>query len=149
VNLALVERLLPQARDRLVTIGTEAPLIEAARLLRAGTDIVVVCDPQGLLAGVITKTDVVGQITHCQGASCVTPVSLVMTRSVVVCRPGDWLKEVWSTMKPRGLKNIPVTDSECRPLGVLNARDALQTLLQEVENEESLLRDYVMNVGYH
>ena len=58
--MTLVERLLPQARDRLVTIGTEAPLIEAAELLRAGTDIIVVCDPQGLLTGVITKTDVVG-----------------------------------------------------------------------------------------
>jgi CBS domain-containing protein len=143
-----VERLLPQARGRLVTITTEAPLIEAARLLRAGTDIVVVCEPQGLLAGVITKTDVVGQMSECQGASCVTRVAVVMTPTVVVCRPDQWLKEVWSTMKERGLKNLPVTDSESRPLGVLNARDALQALLTEVENEETLLRDYVMNVGY-
>ena len=30
----------------------------------------------------------------------------------------------------------------------LNARDALQMLLKEVENEESLLLDYVMCVGY-
>ena len=30
----LVERLLPAARERLVTIGTAAPLIDAARLLR-------------------------------------------------------------------------------------------------------------------
>jgi len=32
---------------------------------------------------------------------------------------------------------------------VLKARDALEGLLDEVENEESLLRDYVMCVGYH
>jgi len=31
---------------------------------------------------------------------------------------------------------------------MLSARDALQVLLEEVENEESLLRDYVMCVGY-
>jgi CBS domain-containing protein len=140
--------LLPEARSRLVTIPDGAPLIEAARLLRAGTDIVVVCKPDGLLAGIVTKTDVVGQISHCEGASCVTAASLVMTRDVVVCRPGDWLQDVWATMKSRGLKNIPVTDMENRPLGVLNARDTLEVLLREVENEEGLLRDYVMSVGY-
>jgi hypothetical protein len=48
-----------------------------------------------------------------------------------------------------GLKNIPVTDHDSRPVGVVNARDALQVLLKKVENEESLLRDYVMCVGYH
>ena len=145
----LVERLLPGARERLVTVTSDAPLIEAARLLRVGTDIVIVCDPAGTLAGVITKTDVVAQISHCQGASCVTPASLVMTRSVVVCRPGDWLNEVWSIMNQRGLKNIPVTDAETRPLGVLSSRDTLQVLLDETESEESLLRDYVMSIGYH
>ena len=31
---------------------------------------------------------------------------------------------------------------------MLNARDVLQTLLQEVREEETLLQDYVMNIGY-
>lgn len=145
----LVKNLLPAARERLVTIVDDAPLIQAAKLLRTGTDLVVVCGSAGLLVGVITKTDVVSQISHCQGASCITAASLVMTRDVVVCQPGDWLREVWSTMKERGLKNIPITDQDSRPVGVLNARDALEVLLEEVENEESLLRDYVMCVGYH
>lgn len=145
----LVKNLLPAARERLVTIVDDAPLIQAAKRLRTGTDLVVVCGSAGLLVGVITKTDVVSQISHCQGASCITAASLVMTRDVVVCQPGDWLREVWSTMKERGLKNIPITDQDSRPVGVLNARDALQVLLEEVENEESLLRDYVMCVGYH
>jgi CBS domain-containing protein len=145
----LVDKLLPQARERLVVVSDGAPLIEAARLLRVGTDIVVVCDAAGILAGIITKTDVVGQISHCQGASCVAPASLVMTRSIITCGPGDWIRDVWATMKQRKLKNIPIIDSELRPIGVLNARDVLEVLLGEVENEEALLRDYVMSVGYH
>lgn len=59
------------------------------------------------------------------------------------------MDEVWSKMKARGFKNVPVIDQESRPVGVLNARDALQALMQEVDYEESLLRDYVMTVGYH
>ena len=148
--MTLIETMVPMARKRLVTIAGSAQLSSAARLLRdAGTDIVVVCGSDGLLTGVITKTDVISQISHRQGSSCRTAVSSVMTRDIVVCRPGDWLHEVWSKMKERRLKNVPITDQDSRPVGVLNARDARQALLQEVENEESLLRDYVMGVGYH
>ena len=60
-----VDRLLPIALQKLVTIIDSAQLIEAATLLRdAGTDIVAVCTSSGVLAGVITKTDVVGQISR-------------------------------------------------------------------------------------
>jgi CBS domain-containing protein len=100
----LVEKLMPAARARLATIADDAPLIEAAKLLRAGTDLVVVCGHEGLLAGVITKTDVVDQISHCLGASCTTAASLVMTRDIVACRPGDWLNEVWEKMKEHGIE---------------------------------------------
>ncbi len=145
----LVERILPAARNRLITIRDDAPLIDAATLLRdLDSDLVVVCNSDELLAGVITKTDVVRQISHCRGAGCVTAASTIMTRTVILCRPGDPLHEVWSVMKERRLKNIPIVDQDVRPLGVLNARDTLEALLEEVEYEEILLREYVMSIGY-
>jgi CBS domain-containing protein len=149
-DLMFVERMLPAARKRLVTIGDDAPLIDAAKLLLdRDTDLVVVCRSDEMLAGVITKTDVVRQISHCQGSGCATAASTVMTRTVILCHPSDLLQDVWSIMKERGLKNIPVVDQDSRPIGVLNARDALEVLLEEVEYEEVLLREYVMCVGYH
>lgn len=45
------------------------------------------------------------------------------------------------------LKHIPIADQELRPIGAINARQAVQALLDEVGNEE-LLRDYVLGVGY-
>ena len=74
--------------------------------------------------------------------------SLAMTRDVVVCRPGERLQDVWKRMKKHKLKNIPVVDDDLRPMGVLHARDILQVLLKESEDEESMLRDYVMGIGY-
>ena len=145
-----VERMLPIARDRLVTIRDDAPLIDAARLLRdLDCDLIVVRNSDELLAGVITKTDVVRQISHCDGASCTTAASAVMTRSVILCRPEAPLHDIWSVMKERRLKNIPIVDDDIRPVGVLTARDALEALLEEVEYEDVLLREYVMCVGYH
>lgn len=147
--MMVVGGMLPVPLTRLVTLAESAHLIEAAGLLRQGTDIVVVCSADGLLAGVVTKTDVVGQISQCQGCSCTFALATVMSRDVIVCRPDDRLDEVWLKMKERGLKNIPVTDQDSRPIAMLNARDVLQALLGEVKYEEALLRDYVMTVGYH
>lgn len=49
-------------------------------------------------------------------------------------------------MKARGIKNVPITDPEGHPIGVLSARDALAVLLQDSHYQESLLRDYVMEL---
>lgn len=148
-NKALVvEQLLSKARERLATIAKDAPLIEAAARLRPRIELVIVCDAAGLLAGVITKTDIVNQISHCQGASCVTAAAIVMTSEVLLCRPADSLSDVWNRMKERGLKNVPVVDDESRLLGLLHARVILQVLLNDAKDTEAMLQDYVMGVGY-
>jgi predicted transcriptional regulator len=71
-----------------------------------------------------------------------------MTRQVLSCRLDDDLFSLWTEMKDRGLKNVPLLDNETRPLGIVTARAALQVLLKESEREEELLRDYVMGFGY-
>jgi CBS domain-containing protein len=147
-NAMYVDRLLPAARQKLVVITADAPLTEAASLLHKGTDLVIVCDSNDFVTGVITKTDVVGQMGRCQGASCTMAASLAMTRDVVVCRPVELLQDVWKRMKEHKLKNIPVVDKDSRPVGVLHARDILQILLEESQDDESMLRDYVMGIGY-
>ncbi|MBB6181568.1 CBS domain-containing protein [Pseudorhizobium flavum] len=146
----LVDRLLADASSRLIAIPEDAPVTEAALLLGNNrSDMVVVCDSQGVLAGVVTKSDVVAQISHCCGSSCTMGVAAVMTKAVADCSPGDRLNEVWQAMKDKKLKNVPVVDAQRRPLGVLAAPDVLQALMGEVEQEEALLRDYVMCIGYH
>jgi signal-transduction protein with cAMP-binding, CBS, and nucleotidyltransferase domain len=90
-KVIIVEELLPKARERLVTVADDVRLIEVAKLLQAGADLVIVCDSAGLLAGVISKTDIVAQISQCQRAKCITSAELVMTRDVVLCEPKDML----------------------------------------------------------
>lgn len=146
----LIEALLNTARKRLMLINDGAPLIEAAKVLSRGekTSLVVVCDSDGKMAGVITKADVVREISSCQGCSCTVPVTATMTREVTACRPDDRLQDVWLIMKNQDLKQIPVIDHDLVPIGLLYASDALQVLLNEVQIEDLQLRDYVMGVGY-
>jgi len=144
-----VERILHMARERLVTIRDNAPLVEVAKLLGdRQTNLVVVCDDGGAMVGVVTKTDVVRRISSCLGNGCTMAVATVMTRDVTFCRPDELLQNIWSIMKERSLLHIPVVDQDLKPLGVINAREALLALLRDAEHDESLLRDYVMGVGY-
>jgi len=143
-----VKDILETTLEKLVTIADDGRLIEAARLLTSGTDLVVVRDGAGVLQGVVTKTDVVRQISVCQGATCQCRVSTVMTRDVLSCRKSDRLQDVATRMKAQHLKNIPVVDADNRPLGLLTARALLRVLLGDAELEEAQLVGYVTGVGY-
>ena len=143
-----VASILSVARERLVTIQADALLTEAAKLL-CGTHraLLVVCDSKGTMTGVITKTDIVRQVAR-QGILSDVRIADVMTTAVTYCKQGDSLHDVLTLMHLRDFVHIPIIDQEFRPCGVVNARDALQALLGEVEDEEALLRAYVAGIGY-
>jgi CBS domain-containing protein len=148
VNAMRVETLMPAASRGLVIIEENTPLQDAAKLLlEADTDLLVACDAQKRVTGVVSKTDLVRQFSHPENEAS-TAASAAMTRAVVSCRPGELLHDVWKTMKERRLKSIPILDESRRPIGMLNARDLLEALLEEVEHEEFLLKDYVMSIGH-
>lgn len=144
----IIKNILPRAHERLAVIEAEAPVREAAALMsKPHTDLIVVCD-HGDMVGVLSKTDIVGEIGRCMGAGCTTRVDSIMTRDVTYCRPHEILLDVWSVMRQRGLQRVPILDEARRPLGIIYAREALQALLSEAENQDELLRDYISGVGY-
>lgn len=143
-----VENMLPRALARLTMVDAEAPVRAAADLMaKPHTDIVVVCD-HGQMVGVVTKTDIVRQISRCIGAGCIARMDSIMTCDVTHCRATDLLYDVWALMNKRGFQRIPVLGEGREPIGIVYTRDALQILLGEVEDESRLLRDYVSGVGY-
>lgn len=147
--MTLVRDALSFAQKRLVTIQSTATVVDVARLLsRDKTSLVVVCDEHSCMQGVVTKSDVVRQISQCAGSSCTWLVEQIMTHSVFSCQPEQSLRSVWDEMRAKGLKQIPIIDEQGVPLGLLYADEAISLLLNEVENEHDFLFDYVMGVGY-
>ena len=147
--MASIEGILPVARERLVTVRNDAPLTEAAKFLDGRhINLVVVCDKDGAMVGIITRTDIIRQMSICNGCGCTAAVTTMMTKDVTFCHPDDLLHDVWLIMKEKGLLHVPIVDKDSKPLGVINERDALRVLFEEGVHDESLLRDYVMGVGY-
>jgi signal-transduction protein with cAMP-binding, CBS, and nucleotidyltransferase domain len=149
LNAKLVSGIAAAALSRLRTVCSGASVREVAQSLSSThISLVVVCDPQGTMLGVVTKTDIVRRIGLCTGQTCTDTVDEVMTRDVVSCQATDGLPHVLAMMQSRGLVHVPVVDPGGKPSGVVNARDALRELMLEGQYEEALLRDYVMGVGY-
>ena len=145
-----VNRIATQARSRLVTVGLDTLLLDVAkRLADRRINIVVVCKADGSMAGVVSKTDIVRRIGGCQGSACTTLAADLMTADVRHCGLHEQLGGVLKMMHTHGLAQIPVVDEDSKPVGVVDARDALRALLADEQYEESLLRDYVMGIGYH
>jgi predicted transcriptional regulator len=63
MNTKLVSSIDAVAHSRLATISVDAELVDVAKLLSyTQVSLVVVCDFEGAMVGVITKTDIVQQI---------------------------------------------------------------------------------------
>ncbi len=66
-----VERLLPIARERLTAMSENTPVTGAAALLGdESRHMVVMCDDQGRISGIVTRTDIVREVSHCLGCAC-------------------------------------------------------------------------------
>lgn len=149
MNTKLISSIEAATRSRLLTVAVDTLLREVARLLSSTQiSLVVVCDQAGTMAGVVTKTDIVRHIGHCESAACTSTAADIMTREVSFCRAIDCIPDVLAMMQARGFVHVPVIDAAGRPTGVVNARDALREMMVEGQYEEALLRDYVMGVGY-
>jgi len=143
-----VEQMLLRACERLAVVDAGASIKNAADLMaQPATDLVIVCR-DGAVVGVVTKTDIVVQISRNPGSDLGAPVDTIMRRDVATCRSSDPLSDVLRAMKERGFHRIPVVDDKQEPIGIVYARDALQCLLQEVEVDDELLRGFITGVGY-
>ena len=145
----LVNRIDALARSRLATISADSSLVDVANLLSdTRVSLVIVCDPLGVMVGVITKTNIVQQIARSCESIGAAVASEVMTRAVTSCRPSDSLLDVMAKMDKLGLTHIPVVGDDFKPSGVVNAGDALRAMVVDEKYDAALLRDYVMGIGY-
>jgi CBS domain-containing protein len=132
---------------RLVVVATAATLRTAASALanpRIG--LIVVCDENRKVAGVVSKFDIVRHLANVGVAQ--APVSTLMSRNIISCHPEDDLHATWQRMEAHSLQNMPVLSTDAKPLGVLDIRDALKALFEQEEYQERLLINYVAGVGY-
>ena len=141
-----IETLRPLTAARLVAITVDTSLRNAAvALSNPHIGLLVVCD-ENRAAGVVSKSDIVRHLTKAGVTE--APVVTLMSRNIISCHPEDGLYATWQDMGERDLQNMPVLDTNAKPIGVLDIRDALKALLEQEEYQERLLSSYVAGGGY-
>jgi CBS domain-containing protein len=147
--MILVQHVLENARRRLAVLSQKALVSEAAEILtNPNTPLVVVCDSDGITVGVLSRTDIIKVLAGARVDAVKMNTGAIMTNPVLSCHVDQTLQRVWANMNARSLRCVPILDDSGRPHGVVHARDLVCALLEEVKEEEVLLRDYVLGVGY-
>jgi len=147
--MVLVKHILDDARKRLAVLDREALVVEAAAILaNPDTPLIVVCDGEGIAVGVVSKSNIIRALAGGEGDAVKRTIGDVMTNPVLSCHVEQTLQGVWADLNARSLRSIPVIDDSGRPQGIVHARDLARALLDEVDQEELMLRDYVLGIGY-
>lgn len=147
--MVLVQHILEDARKRLAVLDRKALVSEAAAILaNPDTPLVVVCDGDGVAVGVVSKSNIIRALAVAKDATVKMSAGDLMTHPVLSCHVSQTLQAVWDMMNTRTVRSIPVLDDSGRPKGVVHARDLVRALFNEVDEEELMLRDYVLGIGY-
>jgi CBS domain-containing protein len=141
------ERVPGDGGHPVVTIGPDAPVADAARLLWARfIGAVVVVDDQGGIVGLLSERDIVRGVAE-RGAACLgDKVRNLMTGSVHVCHEGDTAAALMETMTRLRIRHLPVVDAGGRLIGIVTIGDVVKSRLDQAHLDMDNLVDYVATV---
>lgn len=146
-----VQSVLQRKAQDVATLRSGTLLSSAAGLLaKEAHEIVVICDDNDRIVGVVTDSDVLRHLANSGPGTdpCAAVVDRVMTKDVVCCAPETTLDQVLGLMKAHGLRRIPVVDGAGKLKGVITVQDVLSYLYEESKLEQEHLREYFFGLGY-
>jgi CBS domain-containing protein len=138
-----VEHILSEKGRQVVTIGPEASLMDAGRMLsekRIGA--VVVADPGNPVLGILSERDIVRAVATNGVAALDQPVSRYMTAKVVTCTTRSAINDLMETMTRGKFRHVPIVE-DGRLIGIVSIGDVVKFRVAEIESESRALRDYI------
>jgi CBS domain-containing protein len=138
-----VKAILSAKGGNVVTIEPNTNVLTAAKLLaerRIGA--LVVTGPDHRVVGIVSERDIVQRLAEQGPAALELPLTDVMTRKVMTCNPADTISSVMEWMTEGKFRHLPVVE-QGRLTGIVSIGDVVKHRLQEMEREQSALRDYI------
>ena len=137
-----ISTILATKGSTVVTVTPDQLVREAVALLvDKHIGAVVVINEIGRPVGIVSERDVMRELTQNEQVLS-EPVSRVMTRDVIIARPGDDIKAVSKTMTVRRFRHLPVMDHH-ELVGIISIGDVVKAQLDEYEGEIETLQTRV------
>jgi CBS domain-containing protein len=142
----LIEHILYGKGHDVATIGRDASVGEAARLLREhNIGALVVVDSESGIAGILSERDIVRALAgEPAGTTAILEqqVADLMTTDVATCSSRSSVDEIMRLMTNRRIRHIPVVDNDALT-GIVSIGDVVKSRIDELETEAGTLHDYL------
>ncbi len=103
---------------------------------------IVVADVEGRMHGIVSERDVVRALAARGCDALEDAVSGIMTKDVVTATEEDGILDVLGHMSRGRFRHMPVI-ANGRIAGLISTGDAVQYRLEQMEQEQSALREYI------
>jgi CBS domain-containing protein len=141
--MRLVKHLLEAKPRAIHAIGPERPVLEAIRMMAdkyVGALLVMRGDE---LLGIVSERDYARKVILKGKSSADTPVSDIMTASVLTVNPGDSAHRCMRLMTEKRIRHLPVVE-DSRVVGVLSIGDLVKAVIDEQAETLEQLQRYIV-----
>jgi CBS domain-containing protein len=138
-----VKAILSVKGTEVLTIEPTTNVAAAAKLLaERKIGALVVTGPDQRVVGIVSERDIVQELAAHGPAALDLALTEVMTRKVTTCSASDTISSVMERMTAGKFRHLPVLE-QGRLAGIVSIGDVVKHRLQEMEREQSALRDYI------
>lgn len=141
-----VARILAKKGREVATAQPHRTLKEVADVLAArNIGAVVIADVQGSVLGILSERDIVRAIGARGVAALDDAVSMHMTSKVVTAVEEDTVLAMVEKMNAGHFRHLPVL-KDSKLAGIISIGDAVKFRLEEMEHEQSAMREYIASI---
>ena len=137
-----VRQLLEGKPAEVVSIGPDAPVIDAVRrMAEHGIGALLVMEGPRL-AGILSERDYARKVVLQGRSSKDTPVRDIMTAEVISVAPGDSAEHCMQLVTDSRIRHLPVIEDD-RVVGVVSIGDLVKAVIEEQRQELDHLQRYI------
>lgn len=137
-----VQQILDQKGRRIVSATPSASVREVIGLMAEHNIAAVLIMKGGELLGIITERDYARKVVLLGRTSAETPVSEIMTSSVISVSPNESAQKCMSLMTEKKCRHLPVLDNG-EVVGMVSIGDLVKAVIQDQQIEIQQLQQYI------
>ena len=129
----------------LITVDENDQLLEAIKkLAKYSIGAIPVINSNNKLTGIISERDIVKELAKKEDVDYSTLfVHQLMTKKVICCESDVLSDKLMELMTKNKVRHIPIVDNSNHPIGIVSIGDVVNRLIEKIEYENKMLKDFV------
>lgn len=140
--MKLVKHLLDSKGRHLVSIGPDASVFEAIKMMADETVGSLLVMEGDKLLGIVTERDYARKVILKGRSSDNCKVSEIMTTNIVTASLTESVNDCMETMTERRIRHLPVVEDN-RVVGLISIGDLVQAIISDQQEEIQHLEHYI------